>query len=212
MRPCIALQMGLIRGLRRRAQWRLSMLGEAKLNNSSRTLSPMPTFPGELTYDGAGLTAPACRNWAAWPPAFRRFERTIIVGEGNDVWRFVTAETMNWGIKRRSGFHVTPDRAAAEGVDHCITVRCGPIVVREPVQVVAVVNDDDRCGFAYGTRRGHPVCGEEAFIVHRNANGTVFLTLRSLTRPAPEGPWRLLFPALLIVQRFVRRRYLRALV
>ncbi|MBU8820992.1 DUF1990 domain-containing protein, partial [Mycolicibacterium goodii] len=41
----------------------------------------------------------------------------------------------------------------------------------------------DRCGFAYGTLHGHPVCGEEAFIVHRDRAGTVFLTLRSLTRP-----------------------------
>lgn len=87
----------------------------------------------------------------------------------------------------------------------------GAVVVREPVRVVAVVDKPDRCGFAYGTKLGHPVCGEEAFIVHRNAAGTVFLTLRSLTRPAPEGPWRPLFPVLLIAQRFFRRRYLQAL-
>jgi uncharacterized protein (UPF0548 family) len=66
--------------------------------------------------------------------------------------------------------------------------------VREPVQVVAVVDD-----------------GEEAFVVHRDGSGAVSLTLRSLTRPAPQGPWRVLFPALLVAQRYFRRRYLRAL-
>jgi uncharacterized protein (UPF0548 family) len=38
----------------------------------------------------------------------------------------------------------------------------------------------------------------------------VFLTLRSLTRPA-RGRWRLAFPAILIAQRWYRFRYLRAL-
>jgi uncharacterized protein (UPF0548 family) len=46
--------------------------------------------------------------------------------------------------------------------------------------------------------------------VHRSPDGAVWLTLRSLTRPAP-GPWRLAFPAILIAQRWYRFRYLRAL-
>jgi uncharacterized protein (UPF0548 family) len=82
--------------------------------------------------------------------------------------------------------------------------------IREPIRIVAVVEQPDRVGFAYGTRPGHPVTGEEAFVVHRDAVGTVSLTLRSLTR-APRGPWRLLFPVALVAQRFYRRRYLRAL-
>ncbi|GAB3100290.1 DUF1990 family protein [Isoptericola nanjingensis] len=53
--------------------------------------------------------------------------------------------------------------------------------------------------------------GEEAFIVHREDDGTVILTLRSLTRPG-RGLWRVLFPAILVAQRLYRRRYLRALV
>ena len=80
------------------------------------------------------------------------------------------------------------------------------------MRVVAVVDETDRRGFAYGTRHGHPVSGEEAFIVHRSASNTVHFTLRSLTRPAPNGPWRPAFPILLLAQRVVRRRYLRALI
>jgi uncharacterized protein (UPF0548 family) len=69
----------------------------------------------------------------------------------------------------------------------------------------------DRCGLAYGTLRGHPASGEEAFIMHRDAAGAVSLTVRSLTRPALDGIWRPAFPVLLLAQRFFRRRYLRAL-
>jgi uncharacterized protein (UPF0548 family) len=86
----------------------------------------------------------------------------------------------------------------------------GPVSVREPVEVVALTTDADRHGFAYGTLDGHPVSGEEAFIVHRSANDDVWFTLRSLTR-APHGPWRAAYPLALVAQRVFRRRYQRAL-
>jgi uncharacterized protein (UPF0548 family) len=43
----------------------------------------------------------------------------------------------------------------------------------------------------------------------RSADGRVWLTVRSLTRPADSG-WRWVFPVLLIAQRFFRARYFRA--
>jgi len=65
-------------------------------------------------------------------------------------------------------------------------------------------------GFSYRTRPGHPVSGEEAFIVHRDG-GNVFFTVRSLTAPATEQPWRALYPLLRVAQIVARRRYLRTL-
>lgn len=181
------------------------------LRGPALPLRTMPTTPADLTYSHPGLTDPASENWATATHDFRRFERTIVIGHGSAVWTFATAEILRWGIKRRSGFHVAPDVPVSQGADYRITAGWRLLAVHEPVRVVAVVDDDDRCGFAYGTKHGHPVCGEEAFIVHRNAVGTVFLTLRSLTRPAPHGPWRYLFPALLTAQRYFRRRYFQAL-
>lgn len=52
--------------------------------------------------------------------------------------------------------------------------------------------------------------GEEALIVHRHGD-EVRLTIRSLTRAAPQQPWRALYPLLVVAQRIVRRRYLCAL-
>ncbi|WP_120003614.1 DUF1990 family protein [Nesterenkonia muleiensis] len=57
---------------------------------------------------------------------------------------------------------------------------------------------------------GHPVSGEEAFIVQRQGREVRFM-VRSLTKPAETQPWRALFPLLLVAQRITRRRYLRAL-
>ncbi|TFD11172.1 hypothetical protein E3T35_11445 [Cryobacterium sp. TMT1-2-2] len=46
--------------------------------------------------------------------------------------------------------------------------------------------------------------------MHRHGN-EVHLTVRSLTRAAPQQPWRALYPLLRVAQLIVRRRYLRSL-
>jgi uncharacterized protein (UPF0548 family) len=97
------------------------------------------------------------------------------------------------------------------GADYLLRARIGPLTITEPVTVVALVDEPDRSGFAYGTRDGHPVRGEEAFVVHRAADGSVHLTLRSLTA-RPRGWWLPAYPFALIAQRVYRRRYLRALL
>jgi uncharacterized protein (UPF0548 family) len=78
------------------------------------------------------------------------------------------------------------------------------ITVVEPIEVESVVEESERTGFAYRTLPGHPVSGEEAFIVHRSGD-EVHLTVRSLTRAAPQQPWRALYPLLRIAQRVARR-------
>jgi uncharacterized protein (UPF0548 family) len=116
-------------------------------------------------------------------------------------------------VKTRSGFTVEPgggDIKARSGADYGLVARFGPVTVREPVRVTAVVDHASRRGFSYGTLTGHPVSGEEAFIAHCSPDGRVWLTIRSLTRPS-DGAWRWAFPLLLIAQRHYRRRYLKAL-
>ncbi|APE35191.1 DUF1990 domain-containing protein [Nocardia mangyaensis] len=172
--------------------------------------------PADLSYGPAGATTPGEAEWGVSAPGFRRFEQTVVIGRGDDTWVMVRGAVLEWEIKRRSGFRVLPQGGAGEqvavGSEYRIVAGWGPVTVHEPVRVVAVVDTSDRCGFAYGTLPGHPVSGEEAFVVHRCADGTVSLTLRSLTRAAPDGLWRQVFPALLLAQWFFRRRYLRALV
>jgi len=158
-----------------------------------------------FNYDVVGATAPMVKEWAQTPAGFRGYERTVMIGRGESHWKYATGELLRWGVKTRSGFRVSPGGRAVEGKDYAITVGVGPLVVTEPVRVVSV-EESDRCAIAYGTLDGHPVSGEEAFIVHRTADGTVLLTVRSLTRPTRTAPWNLLFPGLLIVQRVVRAR------
>lgn len=167
-----------------------------------------------LSYPDVGATRVADERWSAGPAGVRRFERSVRIGRGDDLWQAASTALLEWGVKTRSGFEVVagPQESlhVATGQDRTLVAVLGPFRLREPVRVVAVVDEPHRRGFAYGTRLGHPVSGEEAFVVHRSSNGEVWLTLRSLTRPA-RGAWRLAFPGALVAQRWYRRRYLRSL-
>lgn len=168
----------------------------------------------DLNYATVGATDVADRHWSPPRSGFRAYERSVLIGSGVVAWEEASTAVMAWGVKTRSGFDVVPasgtDNTARQNRDYTLVARVGPLRVREPVKVVAIVQEHDRCGFAYGTAVGHPVSGEEAFVVWRDDRGHVWLTLRSLTRPS-TGIWRVFFPAILIAQRWYRFRYLRAL-
>jgi len=164
------------------------------------------------SYEEVGATRPGDAAWPRKPKGYRAYEHTVLVGHGEALWNSAAAALLRWGVKTRSGFHVrpVPERSVRVGDRVWLRGGLGPVGVSEPVFVVAVVEEPDRRGFAYGTLEGHPVAGEEAFVLHRDPDGCVWLTLRSLTR-APQGSWRLAFPLALAAQRWYRRRYERAL-
>ncbi|RZU63065.1 DUF1990 family protein [Zhihengliuella halotolerans] len=117
---------------------------------------------------------------------------------------------LRWRVKSASGFTVDSAGPVSPGDRVLVTARLLGARIVEPVEVVSVVDEPERVGFAYRTLPGHPISGEEAFIVVRDGDETR-LVIRSLTRAASEQPWRALYPLLRVVQLVVRRRYLRAL-
>jgi uncharacterized protein (UPF0548 family) len=178
----------------------------------ARTLSER-----DLTVHLGGVTLSGSRDAAAESrQGFRGYEASVCLGNGATTWHFASTEILRWGVKTRSGFtikggdDVTPGEPVSTGQRYWLTARIGPVRIREPVQVVAVIDQADRTGFAYGTLSGHPVSGEEAFVVDRRPDGSVWLTNRSLTGP-PSGLWRAAFPVALLAQRHYRRLYLRSL-
>jgi uncharacterized protein (UPF0548 family) len=86
----------------------------------------------------------------------------------------------------------------------------GPFTVKAPVRVVYVVDEPKRKGFAYGTLPGHPQNGEEMWVIDQKDDGSVWMTIRSFSRPS-SAFWWLGYPVLRAVQDFYLRRYLRAL-
>jgi uncharacterized protein (UPF0548 family) len=96
------------------------------------------------------------------------------------------------------------------GVTAKLSIPFGPLRIGAPCRVVYIVDEKDRKGFAYGTLAGHPESGEEAFIVERTDDGSVWLQIRSFSRPAGVG-WWLAYPVLRLAQWFYTRRYFKAL-
>lgn len=187
--------------------------GAADVSPSRRAVRTAPLEQRRRTSAPGRGTDPGRHAWAGAPPGFRRFETTVRIGTGEPAWAAAVATVEGWQVKTRSGFVVSgPPGPVAAGRRYWVRMRLGPVAVAEPVEVAAVVRTADRAGFAYGTLDGHPVAGEEAFLVHRDPAGLVFFTLRSLTRPAPTGLWSVLFPVLLLAQRYYRHRYVRTML
>ena len=156
------------------------------------------------------MTSPDLGHWPVKNGKYRQSEVSSFIGSGDAFWERVTADVLRWKVKTASGFEVDPAGPVKPGEELEVTARMLGLKIIEPVKVLTVILETRRVGFSYCTLPGHPVDGEEAFVVDRRGED-VHLTIRSLTRAAPQQPWRVLFPALLVVQRIVRRRYLRAL-
>lgn len=110
----------------------------------------------------------------------------------------VAALIRSWEFKRRVGFG-TPDAPPYAGQEGLLSVRVLGVLFREPVRVVWA----DEHGFGYETMPGHPLYGEESFVLDHGV-----FTARSISVPATAG-WRLLAPALRLLQRTTHARYIR---
>lgn len=98
----------------------------------------------------------------------------------------------------------------SNGMTALLRVPFGPFHVNAPVRVVYVIEEDRRVGFGYGTMHGHPLCGEEAFIVEQHDDDSVWLTMRSFSRGAAGGR-AFATPFARMSQASLSKRYLRAL-
>ncbi|OLT09039.1 hypothetical protein BJF78_06345 [Pseudonocardia sp. CNS-139] len=115
-----------------------------------------------------------------------------------------------WALQRHARVAVhPPDARPVPGTTVVLRLGAGPLHVTAPCRVVWAVDEPGRAGFAYGTLPGHPERGEESFVLHRTAEGTL-LVVRAFSRP---DRWysRLGAPVSGLVQRRVTARYLSAL-
>jgi len=137
------------------------------------------------------------------PDGYHLVERRTLLGSGHRVHDRALRTISRWGTKTRAGFRVRPsvDRVR-EGAYFLVTIGLGPFSIREPVQVSWV----DAAGFGYGTLAGHPLSGEEAFLVEQDDADLVWFVNRSVSRPASRG-WQLLSPFLSLAQGYFVRRY-----
>ena len=132
------------------------------------------------------------------------------VGHGPAVFVRCAAGLMTWDVHRGSGLHVRASHTPAQ-VDAVVSQLLGArtIGLVAPCKVVYVVDEPDRQGFAYGTLPGHPETGEEAFVVCRQDDGSVWLEMRAFSTSASVLS-RLGGPVTRIVQNRMTDRYVSA--
>jgi uncharacterized protein (UPF0548 family) len=165
--------------------------------------------PSPLNYGRPGVTQIEDLVWTGRGNRHRTYAKTLRVGAGGDAWTRAQELGTTWQLKLQSGFMVDRQQSAPVvevGDDYVLRPKYLLLRIAEPVRVIAVMNQESRCGFAYGTRYGHPIAGEEAFIFHRAESGAVFFTHR-IASGAASGWRRLLYPPALLFQIVVRRRY-----
>lgn len=179
---------------------RLITFGPPSAEHFDRLLAELAT--ASVTYDHVGSTldraAPGRRH-------------TVELGTGTGTFDLAVAGLRAWACHQGIGATIHPVGAAlAEGTDVIVVLHLGPIRLLVPDRIVAVVDEPDRFGFAYGTLPGHAERGEESFIVERAVDGCVTATIRVHAR----GSWlvaRLAGPVVGLLQRIASRRYLGAL-
>jgi len=129
-----------------------------------------------LTYPEVGATLSG-----SLPPGYNHLLVRVPVGSSEAFHAAVQAVT-TWRMHRAALLFVDAE-PARPGLRIVARLGAPRIGFRVPCEVVGVIAEPDRGGFAYGTLPGHPEQGEEAFIVER-ADGQTWLTVTAFSHPA----------------------------
>jgi uncharacterized protein (UPF0548 family) len=155
-----------------------------------------------LTYSPVGVSLTA-----ATPHHLERRRWQTTLAEPVGFERAVAA-VRDWKIHRGAGISVVADGPLVVGTNVAMSAPLPIGYVDAACRIVAVVEEPDRFGFAYGTLPVHPEQGEESFLLHRDPPT---FTVEAVSRPAgrfaravPLVPHRL--------QAAAARRYLTAML
>lgn len=114
-----------------------------------------------------------------------------------------------WKVHRLAGLEVVTDGPLAVGTNVAMSAPLPIGWVDVTCRVVAVIDEPNRYGFAYGTLPVHPECGEEAFVVSRSGEAVRF-DITALSGHAATIA-RLAPPVARALQHAAVRRYLDAM-
>ncbi|MCH6158949.1 DUF1990 family protein [Streptomyces marispadix] len=161
-----------------------------------------------LNYPGIGATE---QEPGEWPAGYRTLRVSDQVGRGDEDFAAAADAVMTWRMHRTAGVRFDTDaKRAVPGAQVVVGLGVGSLRTHAPCRVVWTVERPHRTGWAYGTLPGHPLRGEEAFVVVRDDDGTVRLEVLAFSTPAT---WvtAAAGPLLRFFQRWYARRTARVL-
>ncbi|MGI5153176.1 DUF1990 family protein [Plantactinospora sp. CA-294935] len=134
-------------------------------------------MPG-LTYPEVGAT-----RTGRLPAGYRHLRYRAALPPG--AFEVAGEAVLCWRMHRAMGVRIEASAPRAEpGCTVTTGLGLGRLRLAAPCEVVWTVRDDRRAGFGYGTLPGHPVRGEEAFLVERADDGGAWFTVTAFSRPA----------------------------
>lgn len=161
-----------------------------------------------MTADDIGVTYPevGATRLGPLPPGYRHLTYRTRVGRGGLVMDAAARALLGWRMHEEAGVRVdaTP-RWAAPGLVVVSHIGLGRLRLRAPCRVVWTETSQRRVGFGYGTLPGHPVRGEEAFVLTYTPDDTVWFEVRAFSRPS-RWHMRLAGPLGPVLQREYARR------
>jgi uncharacterized protein (UPF0548 family) len=165
----------------------------------------------EVTAATAGTEPTAApRGLLDGPAAADQFERRRVLGRSPEAFEQARAALRSLAPQRSISAVSPIDVEAALDATIVAALRIGPLHLLAIDQIVALVDEPDRYGFAYVTLPGHVLCGEEAFLIERTREGEVVASVRGWADLAVPGG-RLLRAPLRLAERVAADRYLEAL-
>ncbi|SEM14369.1 DUF1990 family protein [Streptacidiphilus jiangxiensis] len=153
-----------------------------------------------FTYPEVGATLDGAD---ALPAGYSHLRHRVVIGHGEPAFRAAADALGSFRMHRRLPVGITASAPRAEpGADVTVTLAG---VVEAPCRIVRVVDEAGRYGWAYGTLTGHPECGEEAFLLDLDADGTVRFDVIAFSRPGGRAA-RVLGGLVPVLQRLYARR------
>ena len=148
-------------------------------------------------------------------PGYRSIERRAWIGSGDADWERAREQIFAWGLQTRVGMRLRgpagEPRVPLEVGDLIqLGIGVGRARFRFPAVVVWTIDEPRFSGFAYGTLPGHSEAGEEAFLIERRRDDSVWMIIRAFSQPSNLF-WRAVSLPLRLVQRIYTDRYLRTL-
>lgn len=128
----------------------------------------------DFTYPEVGLTL-----GGEIPSCYRRRSHSRVL---RVPFQVAAEALMTWQTHVRTGLRPRPTSPRVEPGAQ-VVVMLGP--VRAPCQVVWVIQEPDTVGWAYGTLTGHPLRGEESFVLDRLPDGRARFTVTAISKAVP---------------------------
>ncbi|WP_051839918.1 DUF1990 family protein [Streptomyces sp. NRRL F-5126] len=118
------------------------------------------------------------------PDGYRHLHYRTRIGRGRTAFDLAGTAVTTWRMHRLSGARVRAASAwVRPGTVVEVALGAGPLRIPARCRVVWALYERDRTGFGYGAVTGHPLHGEESFVVDMREDGSVWFTVMAFSRP-----------------------------